>query len=346
MTEPASNCEWLRLISPCLRPVSPGERVASHTYAMDAPPSWIEPLRVIYDHELVLFSKGQFRVEVAGREYDCGPDTFIIVPPGRLHASWNAGEVTGRRHWAHFDWAYLGQHGDAPVSTFVPGKPRLELLRPAPTFVPETVFHGAIPNPKRAYELHRELVSLQVEGGEHERLVSRGLFLALLIELLDTPGVAALPADRESFLSHQVRLRLEAAAQDPRGADSIRALLEELGCSYAHLCRLFRRRYGIPPLKYLHALRMARAKLLLRERNARVSEVAYRLGFADLSYFSQLFRKVTGQTPREYAAGVMPGEATEPQRKGGARRRRSRGAGTERVLMASRARAGRQVRPQ
>ncbi len=295
---------WLNMISPCFRPVQLGEECHSHSNRGDFQPAWVEAPRVIYDHELVLFSKGYFRVEIDGRDYECGEDMFIIIPPGLPHTTWNVGEMTGRRHWAHFDWVHLGAHANVPVATYYPAKPLRELFRPAPSFVPEKLFHGVIQNPARAYELHERVVEMQTEGKEHERLVSRGPLLSLLIELLDSPEAGKVSSDRESFLAHQVRIKLEKAAEQAGGMPSVQLLLEELGCSYAHLCRLFRRRYGVPPLVFLQSLRITRAKLLLREPNARVSDVAYQLGFEDLSYFSQLFRKFAGASPRDYAAGV------------------------------------------
>jgi AraC-like DNA-binding protein len=80
----------------------------------------------------------------------------------------------------------------------------------------------------------------------------------------------------------------------------IQSMLSEFRYSYAHLCRLFRMEYGISPLKYVHALRIDRAKLLLRDTTLNVSEIAAKIGFRDLSYFCQLFRKMTGHAPSTY----------------------------------------------
>ncbi|MBN8712135.1 MAG: hypothetical protein BGO12_23005 [Verrucomicrobia bacterium 61-8] len=77
-------------------------------------------------------------------------------------------------------------------------------------------------------------------------------------------------------------------------------MLEKSRYSYEHLCRLFRAEYGIPPLKYVRGLRIDRAKLLLNDTILSVSEIAYRVGFSDPVYFSELFRKITGSPPSEY----------------------------------------------
>lgn len=291
---------WLERISPCIRPVRPGESVPSYTAHSEVQPNWTEPLRVIYDYELVLFSKGRFVVEIADQTYSCPAGTFIIVPPGRLHASWETAGQPGHRYWSHFDWIYQGSYNDAPIMTFHPAKPRLKVCRRAPAFVPRKIFYGRIPSPPRAYELAERLCALQVRANEHSRIVSRALLLELLLELLDTRNRTAAASSRDLDLAHRVRDLLEQNL-DQHSKLRIPDLMEKhLGYSYAHLCRVFRAQYGIPPLKYLNAVCISRAKLLLRDTDLPIAVMARRLGFRDPLYFSQLFRKVSGLAPSQY----------------------------------------------
>ena len=64
--------------------------------------------------------------------------------------------------------------------------------------------------------------------------------------------------------------------------------------------RIFKREYGMTPIDYLLGQRVETAKLLLRNTNLQVKEIAYRLCFADEHYFSNYFRKRVGVTPGEY----------------------------------------------
>ena len=287
---------WLERISPCLRPGRREESLPTCTAHAATPAGWTEPLRVIYDHELVLFGKGQFVIEIGANAYPCPAGTFIIVPPGRWHASWDTAGRPGLRYWSHFDWVSQGPHGNTPVMTFHPARPRAAAYRRAPAFVPHRILHGPIPSPHRAYELAERLNALQGQGSEHDRAVSRALLLELLLELLDTRDRKAAAAGQDD-LPHRIRDLLEQNLPD-HGNLRIQDLMEEkLGYSYAHLCRLFRARYGIPPLKYLNAICVSRARLLLRDTDIPVAAIAQRLGFRDPLYFSQLFRRITGQSP-------------------------------------------------
>src|SRR5690606_18279678 len=63
----------------------------------------------------------------------------------------------------------------------------------------------------------------------------------------------------------------------------------------------FTRAVGIPPMEYLLAWRMAVARELLRRGDARIAEVAERVGYGSASAFSTAFTRHTGQPPSHYA---------------------------------------------
>ncbi|MBE2202870.1 MAG: helix-turn-helix transcriptional regulator [Chthoniobacterales bacterium] len=293
--------DWLLRISPCPRPVLPGmPEDCSFTGRGSELPGWVEPLRVIYDHQLVLIRHGLFRTRIERKDYACPPNSYLIVPPGSWEESWNVGTDRGQRLWCHFDWNYIGPWQWGPVMTYHPARPRGRELRTAPDFVPEGVLQGKIPNPQLAFDLFDRLFGKLHFGNSHDQLAARPLLLELLIHLLDDREEAVGPEKGVPHLASLVRTQLRNAVESGEPLPSIRRMLEKSRYSYAHLCRVFRAEYGIPPLKYVHGLRIDRAKLLLHDTTLSISEIAYRVGFGDPVYFSELFRKVVGTTPSGY----------------------------------------------
>ena len=71
-----------------------------------------------------------------------------------------------------------------------------------------------------------------------------------------------------------------------------------------HFCTIFSRETGMTFIEYLTSLRIQRAGELLRGTNMRTSEVAYAVGYNDPHYFSGLFKKNTGISPRDYRRNV------------------------------------------
>ena len=64
--------------------------------------------------------------------------------------------------------------------------------------------------------------------------------------------------------------------------------------------RSFKQYMGVPPLKYLTSIRIARARELLEGTDIPVSEVGELVGYDNPLYFSKIFKKNTGLSPREY----------------------------------------------
>jgi AraC-like DNA-binding protein len=70
--------------------------------------------------------------------------------------------------------------------------------------------------------------------------------------------------------------------------------------SPAHFARLFKQATGRTPHQYVITCRMAYAKRLLVETDLPLSEIGLRVGCADQSHFTALFRKHVSMTPRVY----------------------------------------------
>jgi AraC-like DNA-binding protein len=87
-------------------------------------------------------------------------------------------------------------------------------------------------------------------------------------------------------------------------ADNV--MLSELanvsGLSPFRLGRLFSASVGVPPHQYQLQLRIEQAKRLLLKGKP-VSDVAFEVGFFDLSHFSRHFKRYVGVAPGTYASG-------------------------------------------
>ena len=77
-------------------------------------------------------------------------------------------------------------------------------------------------------------------------------------------------------------------------------LAGECRMSRRSLERRFRQATGVTPLVYLQQLRVENAKRLLEEGNRTVNEIAWEVGYEDISFFRKIFVRITGLRPREY----------------------------------------------
>jgi len=80
----------------------------------------------------------------------------------------------------------------------------------------------------------------------------------------------------------------------------LESVAEQLGMSPRNFSRRFKAAAGSSPREYLLIVRIEAAKELLQTTRLSVSEVAYRVGYSDLSYFSRIFQRSEGCMPHVF----------------------------------------------
>jgi transcriptional regulator GlxA family with amidase domain len=83
-------------------------------------------------------------------------------------------------------------------------------------------------------------------------------------------------------------------------AIAISELARAIHVSYRTLNRRFAGVVGMPPLAFLHALRIEHAKELLESTSADFESITERSGYSDASSFRRLFKRRTGLSPGQY----------------------------------------------
>ncbi len=74
--------------------------------------------------------------------------------------------------------------------------------------------------------------------------------------------------------------------------------------SKTYVKSVFRKKTGRSIIKYVIELKINEAKKLISQGKYSVTEIAYKLGFNSLQYFSRLFKIYTRMTPTEYARRI------------------------------------------
>jgi two-component system response regulator YesN len=89
-----------------------------------------------------------------------------------------------------------------------------------------------------------------------------------------------------------------------RGQDiSLHTVASYVGISPNHLSAVFSQETGENFIEYLTRVRIERAKHLLSSTGMKSADIAYETGFSDPHYFSFIFKKNVGLSPREYRSG-------------------------------------------
>lgn len=81
---------------------------------------------------------------------------------------------------------------------------------------------------------------------------------------------------------------------------SLQSVASHVYMSPNHFSTVFSQGSGTTFIEYLTSVRIQRAKHLLVESDMRCSDITYEAGYSDPHYFSFIFKKQTGMSPREY----------------------------------------------
>lgn len=83
---------------------------------------------------------------------------------------------------------------------------------------------------------------------------------------------------------------------------SVDTLCEAMGLSRSSLLRKLKGLIQMSPSDLIIKIKLNHAETHLKKKtNMRISEIAYASGFQDAKYFSTLFRKFYGKTPKEFS---------------------------------------------
>lgn len=85
---------------------------------------------------------------------------------------------------------------------------------------------------------------------------------------------------------------------------SLAEVAAAVNVSATYFSRIFRQATGMTFVDYVARYRIEKAKNLLQNPHLRISEVAFEVGFQSLSQFNRSFRRIEGQSPKQYRAAM------------------------------------------
>lgn len=80
----------------------------------------------------------------------------------------------------------------------------------------------------------------------------------------------------------------------------VSAMVRMSGLAERSFKRRFQQATGMPPLEYVHTLRLEEAKQMLESGDASIEAIAQDVGYEDAGFFSRLFRRKVSMTPAQY----------------------------------------------
>jgi AraC-like DNA-binding protein len=132
---------------------------------------------------------------------------------------------------------------------------------------------------------HEHIVKLLLIFAQHLSLISNQILMQQRSQ--EPPAVAKA---KEYILAHQAE------------EFTLTQVARAVNTSTFYFCKMFKRVTGLNFTEYVSRLRVERARNLLLNKNLRVSEIAYEVGFQSLTHFNRVFKRILGISPTQYRA--------------------------------------------
>lgn len=100
--------------------------------------------------------------------------------------------------------------------------------------------------------------------------------------------------------SPQVRNIINYIEQNYHTMETLQEIAEQMNFNIDYLYRMFKKETGITLNSYLTQVRLSKARDLLQTTNDTVYEIASKVGYSNVSYFSKKFRQMYGENPNIY----------------------------------------------
>lgn len=214
--------------------------------------------------ELVYFLSGSGKTTIKDVTRPIRPGTFCVIPQGVIHNQISETTISS---------ICLGLSGfNLDDSVGLWADPSGDIRRCALTLMDELLKR------KTAY-------SMVTEG-----------YLLILVGLVKRAIKDNVPPDRRQALVARAVQIIEAK----EGNLSIDDIAGQLFVSKDYLRHLFTHYTGQSPMQALIAARIEHAKTLLLDDSLSIGQIADLCGFESPYYFSRLFKKVTGRSPRSF----------------------------------------------
>jgi len=246
---------------------------------------WHRPLLMMKYHSLWLIVRGKGTFIINGTPYPAEPGKIFFHSPGMRIERNNDEENPLEYYFLRFHYTETYWEKEQWISHTSEQCP----------FPLEGVY--TVHNAPQLIHLLEQLNQLWQRRG-HMTAMRRNIILhEFLLALLQDFRAQQIAGDTTVAIEH-TQDYMTSHYQDPLTLES---LAHMAGLSISHYSRLFKKSIGYSPIEYLTHLRIDRAKELLALSDYRLKAIAQSVGYSDEFYFSRIFKKIEGTSPRDYA---------------------------------------------
>lgn len=231
--------------------------------------------------EIIFVKEGNGNHMIDGRQYKSKKGDLLIYNNGVLHDEYGDSDTN------------ISVYCCGITDVELAGLPRNHLVFKEQSYVLHSGKHAT------DIESLLEMMYSQVsEGKKGAEEVCSYLIRALILLILQIPQESVvLSNSEESVLINEIKSYIDEHYQEDI---NINFLSEQFHLSSYYLIHVFKKSTGFSPIQYMIRRRIGEAQSLLINTNESVTKIAGIVGYDNTSYFTTLFTKTVGMSPKKY----------------------------------------------
>lgn len=241
------------------------------------------------EYLLIYCVKGQGWYTLNGRRHEVHENQFIILPAEQPHQYGSGNDDPWYIYWIHFKGPKAKYISDMLPGLQVIGVEDDSRINDRISFFEELITALELGNDEQTINYanlslnHLMGTFLYVQSYRNVKLRKKGdqntYFISLATHYMNE--------------NIEKKLRLEEIAS-------------HFGYSKSHFYRLFLKEIHYSPMDYFLHIKIERACQFLVHTDMKINQISFKLGFDDPYYFSRIFTKITGMSPKKYREEKLP----------------------------------------
>ena len=257
--------------------------------------------RIADYHVMIYLTRGKMCIVEDGVEYILEADTLLFLKKGVHHWGVKECEIDTAWYYFHFDGdKYKEETLFSPEEyPLINSMENLDLISKKYLELPK--FLKLQPGNQVELEIQK-LVELFHSSNPMKQVKLNAELMMVFITCFE----AAHLRNKYPKTNSQTMKILHYLEEHYREPFSMEELSHEVGFSYKYAAEIFKKQTGEQVKNYYNILKINKAKRLLCESDLSIAQISDYLGFGDQFYFSNVFKKKMGISPRMYRESQIP----------------------------------------
>lgn len=249
-------------------------------YYPNAARHYRERTEPIEQHVLIYCVEGAGWYRAGGEEHRVEAGQYFILPAGKPHTYAADGERPWTIYWVHF----MGEH----AAVYAEGALQPHDIRP-----------GIMSRISDRTRLFEEIFNTLRDGYGRENLRYASSLLHHYLASMRYLSIYR-KTDADTKPTDVVGAAIHFMRENAERRLSLKDIADYAGFSPTHFSAMFKRQTGHSPLAYFNLLKVQTACRLLTSTDMKVNQICHKVGIDDCYYFTRMFTKAMGLSPRKY----------------------------------------------